>query len=190
MRRVLAGVAAAFALIALSGCALAPLGAPIPSVENIGKARAAGLPPMALGTFTLAPGQPADMDQKISIRSNKLYSPYGSSFAAYLKQSLASDLHAAGLLDPAAPVVIAGQLTDSRIEVPVGPASATVAARFSVTRSGQVVYAKELRARAAWEAGFVGAQAVPEALNRYEQLYRQLTAMLLGDPEFQVAVKR
>ncbi len=176
-------------MLALSGCAMTPMGKPVPSIDNIGKARAAGLLPMAVGRFELAPGKDPSLDQRVSIRSNTIFSPFGNSFAAYLKESLAGDLRAAGLLDPGAAVVIAGQLTDSRIEVPTGTASASIAARFTVTRAGAVVYAKELRAHASWQAGFVGAEAVPMAVNHYEQLYRQLAGALLEDAEFRVAVR-
>jgi hypothetical protein len=176
--------------LALAGCAMAPMGKPVPSMENIGKARGAGLPPMALGSFTLAPGKEPSLDQKVSIRTNTIYSPFESSFAAYLKETLAADLRAAGLLDAQSPVVVGAQLTDSQISVPVGEASATIAARFTVSRAGAPVYAKELRARSEWKAEFNGFEALPMAVNRYEQLYRQLTAALLDDAEFRAAVKR
>ncbi|MDB5898378.1 MAG: hypothetical protein JWP41_1980 [Ramlibacter sp.] len=177
-------------LVALGGCAIAPLGAPVPSTDNIVKARAARTPPLALGDFKLAPGKPAGMDQKISIRSNTLHSPYGNSFAAYLKEALGGDLRAAGLLDPESPLVLSGQLTDSQIEVPTGTSHATVAARFVLTRSGAAVYDKELRARSEWQSGFVGIEAVPMAVNRYQLLYRELVGMLLADAQFQAAARR
>jgi hypothetical protein len=188
MRAWLAAVLAGASLLA--GCAIVPMGPPAPSMENILKARGAGLPPLALGTFALAPGKDPSLDHKISIRANTIHSPFQSSFAAYLKETLAADLRAAGLLDPQAPLVIAGQLTDSRIEVPIGSASAAVAARFTVSRAGVEVYAKELRADASWAAEFNGFEAVPMAVNRYEQLYRQLAGKLLDDADFRAALRR
>lgn len=181
---------AALGATLIAGCAMLAMGPPVPSVDNIGKARAAGLAPVALGEFKLAAGLPAAVDQRISIRTNTFFSPFGSSFASYLKESLATDLRAAGLLDPASPVIVSAELTDSRIDVPTGPATATVAARFVVTRAGARVYARELRANAAWNAPFIGIEAVPPALNRYQNLYRELNTALLSDPEFQAAVKR
>lgn len=130
------------------------------------------------------------MDERISIRGNTLRSPFGNSFSAYLRESLATDLRAAGLLDPGAAIVISGQLTESDISVPIGTANGAVSAKFEVTRGGRPLYAKELRARASWEAPFNGFEAVPMALNRYQVLYRDLTATLLSDPEFQAAVRR
>lgn len=181
---------ALLSLAALAGCAHLVMAPPVAAIKTIGNARAAGLPPMALGEFRPAPGLPPSVDQRISIRTNTFFSPYGSSFASYLKESLATDLRAAGLLDPASGIVIRGELTDSRIDVPNGPATATVAARFVVTRSGVAVYDKVLRVNATWNAPFIGIEAVAPALNRYQQLYRELNAALLGDPAFQAAVKR
>ncbi|QJW83564.1 hypothetical protein HK414_03755 [Ramlibacter terrae] len=136
--RARTAAAATALLLALAGCAILPLGAPVPSVQNIGKARAAGIAPVALGTFRLAPGVDPAIDQRIVIRSNTVHAPTGSSFAQYLRETLATDLQAAGLLAPAASTVISGELLDSRIDVPTGtaPAWGTVAARFTVTRAG------------------------------------------------------
>jgi len=173
----------------LAACAIAPMGAPIPSTANIARARAAALPPMALGQFSLPAGKGSALDSRISIRSNTIHSPYGSSFAAYLRESLAADLRAAGLLDPASNIVIAGELVDSRIDVPVGTASAALAARFTVTRAGAQVYTRELRSSATWNAAFMGVEAVPMALNHYGELYRQLVGDLFDDPAFQAAVR-
>lgn len=175
--------------VGLTACAVAPMGPPSPSLENIGKARAAGLPPLALGTFVLAPGRSSGMDEAVSIRANRLHSPYGNSFAAYLKETIAADLRAAGLLQEGAASVLSGQLTDSRIETPPGTASAAIAARFVLARAGRVVYDKELRAEATWKAEFNGFEAVPMAVNQYGSLYRQLTGKLFDDPDFRAATR-
>ncbi|RYY93581.1 MAG: hypothetical protein EOO24_26495 [Comamonadaceae bacterium] len=189
MRRRLA--AAAATLLALGGCAIAPLGAPAPSLQNITKARAAGIAPVTLGAFRLAQGVDPAVDQRIVIRSNTLHSPFGSSFAAYLRETLAADLRAAGLLDAASPVVITGELVDSRIDVPMGtaPASGAVSARFAVTRLGTKVYEREFTARSEWMTTFLGVETIPMAMGRYELLYRELAAMLLDDPSFQRAAR-
>ena len=182
--------AAALALLAISGCAQLRMGAPIPSIDNMQAARASGIAPVALGAFVLAPGKSPGLDQHVSVRSNTVYAPDGSSFARYLRATLATDLEAAGLLDAASGIVIEGLLTDSQLEVPSGTARGSVAARFTVKRSGAKVYDKELRASADWASSFVGAEAVPTAMNQYGLLYRKLVAMLLADSEFWMAAKR
>jgi hypothetical protein len=173
-----------------TGCAQMKMGAPVPGIENIQKARASGIPAVALGTFKLAPGKDAALDQRVVVRTNSIYSPYDSSFASYLKESLAVDLAAAGLLNAASTTVISGLLTDSQLNVPTGPANATVAARFTVTRAGANVYEKELRASSAWTASFIGVEAISGGLNEYGLLYRKLLAQLLDDPQFVAALRK
>ena len=174
----------------LTGCAQMRLGEPVPSIDNIQKAKNSGVAPVAVGAFSLAPGKPAGMDQSVTARTNAIFSPYDSSFAKYLKENLATDLRAAGLLDPASGVVIEGQLTDSQLDAPVGQATGSVAARFMVKRGGTRVYDRELRASSSWESPFVGAYAVPAAVNEYALLYRKLVTLLLDDPAFVSAAKK
>lgn len=183
------GCASAFAMLLLCGCAQLRMGVPIPSIDNIQAARASGIAPVALGAFALAPGKNPSVDQYVTARTNTIYSPDGSSFARYLRATLATDLEAAGLLDPASGTVIEGLLTDSQLDVPSGQAHGSVAARFTVTRRGAKVYDRELRASAQWPSSFIGIEAVPEAMNQYGLLYRKLLALLLQDPAFRAAAK-
>ncbi|MBX3653152.1 MAG: hypothetical protein KF686_03135 [Ramlibacter sp.] len=174
----------------LTGCAQIQLGAPVPGIDNIQKARSAGIAPVSLGIFSLAPGKPAGMDQSVIARTNRIFSPYDSSFAKYLKENLAADLRAAGLLDAASAVVIEGQLTESELDAAIGVGTGSVAARITVTRSGAKVYDRELRVSGSWESSFVGAYAVSAAVNEYSLLYRKLVSALLDDPAFRRAAKR
>jgi hypothetical protein len=175
--------------VGLGGCAMYPLGQPVPGVDNMRQARSAGIAPIALGNFVPGAGLGAGLDEKVSIRTNTIFSPYGSSFAAYLRETAATDLRAAGLLDPAAAQILDAELTENRIDVPTGEASGRVAARFILRRRGVVVYAKEHRVEQSWEAPFVGVEAIPMAINRYGVLYRQLFGELLRDPAFGAAAR-
>lgn len=191
--RFVRGIAGAFVLALLStltGCAQMQLGAPVPGIDNIQKAKGAGIAPVSLGAFSLAAGKPAAMDQSVTARTNRIFSPYDSSFAKYLKESLATELRAAGLLDETSMIVIEGQLTDSQLDAAVGVATGSVAARIKVTRAGEQVYDRELRASGSWESPFVGAYAVPAAVGEYALLYRKLVSQLLDDPAFRQAAKR
>ena len=172
--------------LGVAGCANISLGSPVATIENIAAAREAGIAPVALGRFALAPGRPSGMDTKIDIRSNSIYSPFDGSLAGYLKEALAVDLRAAGLYDPASPVVVSGELTESAIEVPMGtsPAWSEVAAKFVVTRGGAHVYEREFRARMDWTTKFMGVEEIPVAIGRYGLLHRKLVTDLLRDPRF------
>lgn len=177
-------------VVLLTGCAQLQMGAPSPSVDNIQKAKASGMAPASLGEFKPVAGKPANFDAGLDVRSNTLSSPVEGSFAKYLKETLATELKAAGLYDAGSTTVIQGQLTQSDLAVPVSQGSGTLAARFVVLRAGRTVYDKELKASASWESSFVGAVAIPAAVNEYTGLYRKLVGQLLDDPAFRQAVVR
>jgi hypothetical protein len=172
----------------LVGCAQIQLGAPVASADNIQKAKTSGLPGANVGNFVLAAGKDAKLDKSLDIRSNTVTAPTGSSFAAYLKETLITELKAAGLLNPDSQIVISGQLTDSQVDSAMAGGSGRLAARFSVTNAGRVVFDKELVATDKWESSFVGAVAIPAAINNYSALYRKLVGNLLDDTDFRRAV--
>ena len=174
----------------LTGCAQIPLGAPAVSVDNIQKAKAADMTPVAVGEFGLAAGKDKAIDAGISMRSNSISSPIQGSFAQYLKENLAVELRGAGLLDPASKTVISGKLTDSMADAASSQGKGSLGAQFTVMRDGRKVYDKELRVSSTWESSFVGAIAIPAAVNQYTTLYRTLIGKLLDDPDFRSAVKR
>jgi hypothetical protein len=186
-RSGLAGCALALAL--LSGCAI-KLGAPVASIDNIQAAKASGMAPAALGEFALAQGKPKALDEGVSLRGSGLSSPFQNSFAQYLKETLATELKAAGLLEPGSPFVIQGWLTDSQADAAISQGSGSLGARFVVVRAGKTVYDKELKASSTWESSFVGATAIPAAVNEYGALYRKLVNRLLSDPDFKAAMSR
>ena len=182
------GLAMATAVaLQLAGCAT-PMGTPQASIDNTTKLRGAGLASASLGSFTLAPGQSASLDQGVSLRGSQVHSPYNGSFAQYLKETLRVELDAAGLLNPASPTVISGTLTESDADAAIGQGTAKLAARFVVTRGQAVAYDRTLRADANWESTFVGAVAIPLAAGQYQGLYRKLAGQLFEDPEFRKAL--
>lgn len=187
--RVFTLMAALLSVAFLTGCAQLRLGVPVPSIDNIQKARGSGISPVAVGDFALAPGKDAGLDQKVSARTNSIFSPFDNSFAKYLKENLSTDLRAAGLLDPGSKILVTGRLVDSQLDVPVGKSKASVAARFTVTKAGAQVYDKELRADREWQSEFLGVIAVQAAMNEYAGLYRKLVADLLDDPAFRAAAR-
>jgi len=174
--------------VVLVGCANVQLAEPTAVVENVQKARASGMAPVAIGAFNLAPGKNPSMDQAISIRSNRFYSPYDNSFSKYLAQTLAVNLRAAGLLATDSRWMIQGELTQSTLHVPTKQGKGSLAGRFFVLDEGRKTYDKEHEVEAKWESSFVGVVAIPAAINEYMALYHKLIGQLLDDPEFRKAV--
>lgn len=185
--RLLAALAVA---AALSACVSVKLPTPSANAENVEKLRSASMAPSQVGEFKLAPGKPAAMDTSVGGLRGSSVSPSGGTFSQQLREELSAELKAAGLLDASSPVVISGLLTDSQVDAAIGTGTGRLAARFIVKRGGAVVFDKELAVEAKWESSFIGAVAIPMAINQYGALYKTLVGKLADDPEFRAAVKR
>lgn len=179
---------AALASLAVSACAMGPLPAPQASIENLQTLRAAGIAPVAAGDFALAQGNPASMDKTLTIRAGIVSAPEGS-FALYLRQTLTAELKAAGKFDAGSAIVISGELTRSDVDAGIAKGHAVLGARFKVTRDGSVVYDKPLQVEDVWEGDFLGAVAIPNAMNHYNALYPKLVGALLSDSDFKTAAR-
>lgn len=179
-------IGAALALCA-AGCVTATAPAHQPTLANVQALRAADIPAIQLGEFRLAPGLRSAIDRMVDVRGSVLRAPNGS-FALYLRQTLEQELVAAGKLDAASGVVISAHLMQSEVSTNVNRTGATVGARFVVTRDGATVYDRALLATDDWEFQFIGAIAIPEAMDRYTALYPALVTQLLQDPAFRAAV--
>lgn len=179
---------AALALLVV-GCATPPMAEHRPTLRNVQALRAAEVPAIELGTFELAPGRPARMDRVIEIRASVLHAPNDGTFSNYLRQTLQTELQAAGKLAADADVVLSAQLTQSAIATSPPDSRGTVAARFVLTRAGSVVFDRELVVNEEWPSSFIGAIAIPQAMDRYTALYPTLVNALLTDPEFRAALR-
>lgn len=176
--------------LVMTGCASVQMPAPAASAANVEKLRAAKLPPLATGSFVLAPGKPAEMDKTLGGLRGSSMSPTNGSFALQLRDELVAELKAAGLHDTSSKNLIEGQLTDSMVDAAIGTGKGRLAARFTVKREGKTLFEKELVAEASWESSFVGATAIPLAVNQYGALYKALVGKLVDDSEFRAALTR
>ena len=177
-------------LAVLTGCASVKMPAPTPSAANAEKLRATKLVPSQVGSFKLAAGKPADMDTSLSGLRGSSISPTHGSFAGQLRDEIAAELGAAGLLDPKSRFVIEGQLTDSMVDAAISTGKGRLAARIQVKRDGQAVFDKEIVAEATWESSFIGAVAIPAAINQYTALYKTLAGKLFDDADFRRALAK
>lgn len=189
LRRLGATAALACAL-SLQGCTTV-LPPPIGGGAARETLRAANLAPAAVGEFKLAAGKPAELDFEMQggLRGANIEAP-GRSFSRHLGQVLKAELHSAGLLDPQSDAVIEGQLTESKVDAAIGTGTARLAARFQVRRAGGTVFDKEVSASDSWDSSFVGAIAVPRAVEHYGALYRSLVLELAKDADFRRALAR
>lgn len=180
---------AALGALVLSGCAIPAIDPYQPTIANAQAVRAVPLTSARVGSFALAPGLPPGMDRSIGIRASTLKPPNGGSFSAYLAECLAAELRAAGKYDVASDIEIRGLLTESRVSSGVGVGEASLGATFTVSRRGLVLYEKALRVDSVWQSNFIGAIAIPEAMNQYTALYAKLIGALMADEAFRTAVR-
>ena len=174
----------------LTGCASGPIAKHQASVTNIQALRVADVGTASVGEFKLAPTAKPSIDRSISVRGSQLSSPNDKSFALYLKDSLLTELQAAGKYDAASPTVITGQLTENELNAAgFSSANAVLGAKFAVARGGRTLFEKTLRQESTWESSFVSAVAIPEAINQYTEMYTRLLAKLFADDEFKQALK-
>jgi hypothetical protein len=170
-----------------AGCAQ-NLGSHQVSLQAVESLRADAIPAMRVGTFALSPGRNASMDKSVQIRSVSLSSPDDGSFAVYLGKALETDLRAAGKLDQNSNLIVQGLLTDSGVDAGISTGDAVLGAKFSLLRNGETVFDKEITVRSKWASSFVGAEAIPEAINQYTALYDKLVLQLVTDGDFKLAV--
>jgi hypothetical protein len=173
----------------MTGCIHAPVDEVGPSFETIKLIRSANFEPVALGTFSVSPGQTA-YAKRINIRGSSMGPPKGADFAAFLKQTLESQLVAAGRYDASSPVSISAELTKNRAGENMSRGSAHIAATFSVMRGQEKRFSRSYEVENLWKSEFIGALAIPEAFRQYNELYGQLVHKLLADPEFTAALAR
>lgn len=183
--------AARFAALALLGLTLAgcatSLGAPGASLTTVDAIRTSGLQPISVGAFVPGGKVSASDDRSVTIRAINSFKAPDGSFAGYLKSTLEQDLKTAGKLDPGAPATLTGVLTDSQVSSAMGTGTASLSAHFTLTRDGKAVFDKELSVNASWPSSFIGAEAIPDAINNYTGLYEKLASALFDDPDFRAA---
>jgi hypothetical protein len=177
--------------VSLFGCATVKMPEPTTaSADNVGTLHNVALVPAKTGAFTLAAGKPAAMDTTLDGLRGSSVEPADGSFAKTLREQLVVDLKAAGLYDEASNAVISGQLTDSMVDAAIGTGAGRLGAHFTVARGGKTVYDKTLVVDAKWDSSFVGAIALPAAINQYTALYKTLAGKLFADPDFQKALAK
>jgi len=189
MRLVTIGVLLVCSL--LEGCASQRIGAHQAAIDNVQLLRQPGIGTIAVGEFKLAPDAPSQIDKVVTVRGSRLTSPSNDSFAAYLRESMIAELNTAGKYDPASTVTISGQLLQNELNAAgISKADSTIEAKFSVARGGAIVFDKRIEEKQTWDSSFIGAVAIPEAINRYTEMYTKLLHRLFADEEFRAATAK
>jgi hypothetical protein len=189
MMRTRIGLAGAMlACLLASGCATKAPGYQT-SVDNVHTLAGLGPVRAAVGTVKLDEKN-AESLNRLSARAMSIEPPYAGGYAEYLAEALRADLGAAGKLDPKAPKSINAVMTANNLDASgISTGSAEVAARFTVTERGRVLYDRQLEAKHEWESSFMGAIAVMNALHNYNVTVQKLVGQLFADPAFGKALR-
>ncbi len=174
------------AALVLSACAIkAPMYQP--SIDNV-EALKSVPNKVAVGAFKVQPG--IEGATSIGLRGSPMGSPVGADYAAYLAEALRQELTLAGKLDPTSRIEIGGVLLKNDISAAgISTNSGEMQVRFTVTRDGQTRYDRTLSASLSWESSFVGAIAIPKAVESYPRIVQKLIGTLWADADFQNAIK-
>lgn len=172
----------------LAGCVQVPVTYQ-PALENLELLRRVDFPPLNVGAFSLAPGKDPAMDKSVTARAASVVPEGGGALSQFLKDAITAELRTAGKYDSASTLEIRGLLTDSQLHAPIDTGMGSLGAKFTLNRGTRVVYEKELSVQSAWESFFLGASAIPAAINEYTSLYKKLIGKLFGDSDFKAAAE-
>ena len=154
------------------------------SFQNVQQARE--LPhPVKVGQFKA--DKPA-IDQ-ISLRGNTL-KPATGSFADYVRGAVVSELTVADKYSESAQDELIATLLENDLDASgfqIG--NGKIAAHFTLRRNGGDSFSKTISAENSWPSSFVGATAIPNAVNAYPELVEKMLGKLYSDTDFVSALK-
>lgn len=184
--RLVLGAGIALMALAAAGCADVPAPKYQPAIGNT-EVLLKEPAKLAVGAFTAVSGV---SNQELPIRGLNVLKAGGAdgTFSGYLHDALVAELSTAGRYDPHSGLVLTGVLIRNYLNTTLPQASATVGARFTLSRDGRECYDKTLVARSQWPSLFLGALAIPAAINNYPSAYQKLLAKLFTDPQFEGAL--
>ena len=164
-----------------SGCVSMPAPAYQPSISNT-EALLHGKSSFAIETMDAANGV---NNKSLSVRGSSLKGGSDGTFSTYLQEALVAELKTAGRYGPDSSTRIDGTLVKNELDGgAIKTGTAVVGAHFVVTRSGSAVYDKTLEAQHTWDSSFIGAIAIPAAMENYAAAVQKLIGKLFGDPDF------
>lgn len=142
---------------------------------------------LAVGHFVASDGVP---NTSLNVRGSQLSAGGNEgTFSDYLRNALITELKTAGRFDQKSQIRVEGVLASNKLNAGAATGSATVGARFVVTRANANVYDKTLTVNHTWDSSFMGAIAIPSAVQNYTGAIQKLVFKLVTDPDFVRATK-
>jgi hypothetical protein len=173
-------------VLTLSGCIVTPAPTYQPAIDNT-TALAKQMRPLGVDAFSAA----SRVENKtLVIRGSQLHGGTDGTYATYLRDAVITELKTANDYADSGKTRLSGVLTRNELATNIGTGKCTVGAEFSLSRDGKVLFKKTLLAEHEWESSFVGAIAIPAAINNYSTTVQQLLGKLFSDPDFNAAVQQ
>lgn len=178
-------IIAVLSVLAITGCSTV---APVyqASFENTQKLKDGSSNQIAVDSFKAANKEV----NNLTVRAGSFASPTNGSYSEYLQKALEQELYDANRLSKNSDVIVGGTLLENEIDASgfsVGVAH--VKAEFTVKENDTLKYKKTHSADIQWPSHFVGAIAIPRAIQEYPKVFTQLLHNLYADDEFMEAIK-
>lgn len=173
--------------LTLVACGTVPAPKYQPSKENIEKIKTLEKS-VDIGKFELKQSNVAK--DVISIRAINMNSPYGTSFSDYLENALRLDFSLAEKLSEKSDLTMSGAILKNDLDgsgINVGTGIAEV--EVKINKGGNSLMRKIYTQEHQWESSFMGAEAIPKAMQQYPILIEKLIYKIVSDPDFNKATK-
>lgn len=127
---------------------------------------------------------------KVSLRGTPMTSSAADgTFSGYVRDALIAELSVSGRYDAAAERRIAVKLLRHDVDASgFSEGSAHLSARIVVSGGTGGRFEKQYEASHTWPSSFIGATAIPAAVDNYPTAVQKLIVVVLSDPDFQAAI--
>jgi hypothetical protein len=185
MRKLLA-LLAVISSIAITGCTTT---APqyTASMTNVQSLKDAGNFTAKVGGFT-STSQPGNANP-ISVRGTTVNSPYSSSYSNYIEEAIKQELSIASKFAANSSLEISGVLLKNDIDATgFSTGTTNIEARFIVKYNGNLRYDAVKSINHEFPSSFVGAIAIPRAIQEYSIAVQKLLNTVFEDAAFKKAL--
>jgi hypothetical protein len=149
--------------------------------------KSAGIAAVAVNDFAADP-KSAKVIESLTIRGGKYSSPAGT-FARYVSNALRLELDSARAGNAQPAIIIDGVLLRNELNAAgFSTGFAILELALTVKSGGALVYEGKKSARHEWPSNFVGAIAIPRAIENYPIAVRKVLAEFYSDPAFVRAI--
>ena len=124
-------------------------------------------------------------NKSLGMRGNTMTGAGDGRFTTYLREALIQELEAVGRFQPTSKILVSGELLENELKASgASKGYGTIAVRIRVERDGSVAFEKSIRVEHDWKSSFIGAIAIPAAMNGYVATVNRFLGELFSDPDF------